>query len=373
MTYIQFYSYTWQNWDRLERRKTLLLNNGFSSVWNFIKNDGNIIWVDPTKLEFPDVSGPVYISCSFLEEFDYIKKWVITRPDIFFIVGGPIVIRTKVSLPYPNFIADPRQLYETFNIEPKIDLWNLEIPKELDFEDVKYTYSFSTKACYWGKCTFCPDNKDWGGKVLDLGEIPVIMPGHNIVWINSLAITPKEIIKIFPTLSSESVYNFFLRGDSVVLKALKDVSIIPTLHPSIGVEFPSNRMLKFMNKGTTIDILTKVILKFLENGSAVCLNLILGWPNLVESDINEAKEFLKKLSLFKNNVILNTSLLVSFVKDDNTISRINNLNKVFYTYNLNREQKKLNDRVLNLYRNFNSVNVYDDFKKFNLDKDTIFK
>ena len=111
----------------------------------------------------------------------------------------------------------------------------------------------------------------------------------------------------------------------------------------------------------------------LNNGASVCLNLILGWPNLVESDINEAEEFLKKLSLFKNNVVLSTSLLVSFVKDSNTISRINKLNRVFYTYSLNREQKKLNDKALNLYRNFNSINVYDDFKKFHLDKDTIFK
>jgi len=372
MTFVQFYSYTRKYLEWNGNQRILVLNNGFSSVWNFIKNEGNIIWVDPSKPQFPEVNSPVYISCSWLNEFKYITEWVIARPDVTFIVGGPVVSSSKVNLPYDNFKADSRQLYETLNIEPRIDLWNLEVPKGLAFDAIMYNYSFSTTSCYWGKCTFCL-NKDCGGKEIDIENVPVIMPDHNMVWINTLSMKPKDIIKIFSKFGLQSLYNFYLRGDGAVLKALDHVPIIPTIHPMIGVEFPSNRMLRLMNKGTNVDVLTKVILKFLENGGFVFLFLILGWPNLVESDVEEVKEFLDKLTTFKDNIIYNISLLVTLDKEDNTISCLNSRNRIFYIYDLSKEQKELNDKVLDLYKNFNPENYYNNFKAHYFDDETIFK
>jgi len=372
MTFVQFYSYTRKYLEWNNNQRILVLNNGFSSVWNYIKNKGDIVWVDPSKSKFPEVTSPVYISCSWLNEFKYITEWVASRPDISFIVGGPAVSSSKINLPYNNFKADSRQLYETLGIEPQIDLWNLVPPDNLLFDAIMYNYSFSTTSCYWGKCTFCL-NKDYGGKELPIEDIPVIIPDHNIVWINSLSMKPSDIIKVFSRLGSRSLYNFYLRGDLGVLKALDNVPIIPTIHPMIGVEFPSDRMLKLMNKGTTSDVMTKVILKFLENGCFVFLFLILGWPNLAESDIDGIKEFLDKLSPFKDRIIYNISLLVTLDKEDNTISQINSRNRIFYIYDLNKEQKKLNDEALQLYKNFNPSNYYNNFKAHHFDDETIFK
>jgi len=373
MTFIQFYSYSLQHWAWNKPEKILVLNNGFSSVWNYIKNKGEIIWIDPRKLEYPNVTSPVYVSCSWSVEFNYVKRWAVTRPDITFIVGGPAVIKSKLNFLVSNFKTDSRQIYEILNIEPNINLWGLELPEGLEFSFVKYNYSFTITSCYWGKCTFCPDNVGWGEKALDIEDIPVIVPDHNMVWINNLSMKPNDIMRVFPKLGLKSIYTFFLRGDNLISKTLDKVPIVSSIHPMIGVEFPSDKMLKFMNKGTTVDTLIKVILKLLENGCSVLLFLILGWPNLVESDVDEVKEFLDKLTPFKDKITLTVSLLASFVKEDNTISHTNNANRIIYIYDLDEKQKELNYKVLELYRNFNANNYYDDFKMYNSYNDAAFK
>lgn len=121
--FIQFYDF---------HNKTYFLQNGFSSVWNVIKERGNILWVNHKDSSFPNVEGIVYISASMDTDFSYIEKWVKYRPDIKFIVGGPAVNYMNFNLNYKNFYAEKRYMFELLNIIPSVDDWNLVIPEVED-------------------------------------------------------------------------------------------------------------------------------------------------------------------------------------------------------------------------------------------------
>lgn len=362
MTFVQFYS----TYKTTSGDKGLSLNNGFSSVWNFIKNEGDMIWININKGGcFPEVTSPVYISCCWRDEFEYIRKWCYTRPDLSFIVGGPGIINGDFKATFPNLKIDKRQMYEVLGCGQKFELWNLEPPKELLTKDtmVRYHYSFSSiTKCYWGRCTFCNEGKMYG-PALDMEDVPIINPGNNHVWVNKMALHPNDMIRLFPKFGSESIYNFYMRGDKKVLNILNDVPIISNIYPAIGVEFPSDRMFRYMNKGTTVDTLVDVMIKFLEKGCIVFIMLIDGWPNLVQSDVDSVKYFLSRLEPFKKQIHSSAQTLYSL--DENRISADEVrpfliYRRMTYVYKLDKEQEKLKNEISQLYKQFGFLS-YNDF------------
>jgi hypothetical protein len=348
--------------------KVMNLRNGFSSVGEVIKNRGDIIWVDPYQNYFPEVDNEVYISCGFEIEFIYIEEWVRKRPDIKFIVGGPAVSYMNFSIDLPNVYFDNRYMFELLNITPTSDMWSLKIPEAAKENKlyIYYTYPLTFgNSCYWGKCTIC-NRKTQLEIDLQIDKIPILKPNRNIVWLNKLSITAKDILIIFPTLSKESFYSFFIRGDSVVLDALNKIQIVDTLRPIIGVEFPSNRMLNLMNKGINIETLLKVIITLAQNGCLIKLCVIHGWPNLIEDDVKSVEYFLSKLEPFKKQVVCFNHWLFSHTKEDNTMPYKTKYDKLYYIYKLDKEQMKLNNKVLNLYKGFGFLSysvsgIFEDF------------
>lgn len=330
------------------------LRNGFSSVWNAIKDKGDMIWIDPYQNYFPEVDNEVYISCGFEMEFDYIEEWIKSRPDVKFIVGGPAVNYLDFHITSPNAHFDNRYMFELLGVTPSSDLWGLTLPKLATDSNlyIYYTYPLAFgNACYWGKCTIC-NRKAQHGLDLKVDKIPIVKPNHNIVWFNKLSLTSKDILSIFPTLGQDSYYSFFIRGDSIVLDALNKTKIVDTLRPSIGVEFPSDRILKSMNKGIDIETLLKVSMILLQNGCIIKLFVIHAWPNLIEDDVKSVEYFLSKLEPFKKQVACYNHWLFSHTKEDNTIPYKSKYGKVHYIYKLDEEQMKLNNKVLNLYKSF---------------------
>jgi hypothetical protein len=362
MTFVQFYYYH----KNKIGESNINFNNGFSSVWNHIKNLGNIVWVNIHKDGiFPEVTSPTYISCCWREEFEYIRKWCYARPDINFIVGGPGITQGDFKSTLPNITLEKRQMYEVMNCGQKFELWNLEFPKELlkTNPTITYHYSFASNTrCYWGKCTFCGEGATFG-ETLDMEDIPIINPGKNFVWINKLALAPEDMLRIFPKFKPESNYNFYMRGDKKVLNILDDVPITTNMYPCIGVEFPSDRMYRYMNKGTTVDTLLKVMLKFLEKKGTVYVMFIEGWPNLVKEDVESVRNFLSVLEPYKNQLRASTQTL--YTLDENKIpkDKVRPLllyHKKFYVHKLDKEQQALKEEVSQLYRQFGFI-FYNEF------------
>lgn len=355
-SFVQFYEV---------KNKTLFLNNGFSSVWNLLKDRGEIIWIDSNIDDFPDVFGTVYISCFYERDFSYIEEWVKNSPHIKFIVGGPAVSYMDFKVEAPNFYADKRNMFELLSVQPTSDMWNLELPK-IESDNVYYNYSLSFgNKCYWGKCNFCNRKSELEIDLI-VKNIPILKPNHNIIWLNKLSITPKDISNIFPILKSQSYYSFFTRGDFGVLDSLKQITITKKFRPIIGVEFPSNRMLSLMNKGITTESLFGVMELFLKNMCKVNITLIHGWPNLIEDDVIKVENFLSSLKPYKKQIDCSNHWLFCHNKENNTIPYTTKYGKTYYLYKQNKKQKELNNKVLGLYKSFgfSSYTNAGIFKKF---------
>ena len=361
-TFIQFYDFEYYN-------NTLWLRNSFSSVWKVIKEMGNIIWIDPTKDVFPDVNGDIYISCTFEQEIIYIEKWMKLRPDINFIVGGPSIVYSGYNIVESNFNLKNETMYELLNVKPTTDLWgvdipyDLEIPKEINNKNtmrIGYTYALSYgHRCYWGKCTFCKTNLR-NELVVDVKNIPDVKSQYNsIVWLNTQAITPKNILDLFPNFNKKSHYSFYIRGDNIILNTLDKVEVGNNLIPVIGVELPSDRMLNLMNKGTDIKTMLEVILRFLQSGNLTIFTTINGWPELEKSDVESVEYFLSIIEPYKKKIICINHWLFSYEEKENMTLYTTKYNKPYYAYKLTQAQEELNNEILNLYRNFGFFSFKD--------------
>lgn len=347
-SFVQFY--------KIEN-KTLFLNNGFSSVWNVIKNEGEILWVNHKQNHFPKVEDTVYISSCMDTDFPFIKKWVLDRPDVKFIVGGPTVNYMDFHLYLPNFFAEKKYMFDLLGLQPTADMWGLSYPKYIDNDlNIYYIYPLAFgNRCYWGNCSFCNRKEDSKQIDLKISNVPILKPGRTNVWLNKLSIEPNDVKNVFPLLSLDGSYSFFIRGDRYIAEALDKIKISNNLYPMIGVEFASNRMLQKMRKGISIETLLDVILKFVENGCYPRLYFIHAWPDLIDDDIIETEKFLMKLEPYKKQLLCINHWLFLHDKADNTIEVKTEYGKTYYLPKLDETQKCLNKKVLSLYKNFGFI------------------
>lgn len=299
--YVQFYNL-------LNNGKIVCLQNGFSYIWDKIKKDN--VWVKTGELNPPISKGHIYASCWYSLDIDTVIRWKKNNPELTISVGGPISIYPDI-IDYKknkiNLLQDSAE--NVFGVKP---CWNLEIPKEFRNKEIRYTFSFlennlygsRERCCYWGECVFCRVrlNKT---KFRGLNRIPIINhPMHKYIWLNFHAIPPEIIKELYPTFDDRAdvTYITYARADSETTKALSLVinntlKVNPKfLEFNIGIEFPSNRMLKIMNKGTTKEEYLNFIKLASNNNIKLVFTLILNWPEVIEEDVKEVEEWLNKLS-----------------------------------------------------------------------------
>ena len=111
--------------------------------------------------------------------------------------------------------------------------------------------------------------------------------------------------KLFTNFKTDKniIYDVSLRCDPSIIKSIDSAldklgSHLPKLKLKLGVEFPSNRMLKFMKKGITLnDVLeaVKMCRKYDSNFIMLYILLMSSWPNLNSSDLSD-------FDIFKDNI-----------------------------------------------------------------------
>jgi len=308
--FIQFYY-------NLSRR--LVICNGFSDTYNLCKNKGDFFWINEREMytvDLPISKGTIYVSATFISHLIQVFKWTKKYPDIKFIVGGPIV-SFPVTSTYkdvygliPNLELTAKSVEEYFNVDNFSEKWRLPINEIGEsthlYDTVCFGYTISNERCYWKKCNFCsmPKGINRAREVWDPHCIENIeFDGVKLARLNTNAITCTDIKKVIPNLSYDKniFYDVYLRGQKNECIALDKVfknfkGVIPNLKFRIGIEFPSDRILKFANKGTTVQgILQTIDMLNKYDNLQIYTMFIVGWPNLNEDDIKELKEFIDKV------------------------------------------------------------------------------
>ncbi|MCP3944817.1 MAG: hypothetical protein GY710_25520 [Desulfobacteraceae bacterium] len=324
--FIQFYGKTKSGW--------FDLCNGFSDTFDLCKNKGDFLWMEHeqdydkwydkntygTRL-LPIQKGKVYISASYINHLFQAYLWAGQYPDINFIVGGPVAaerysdkegwqsvhFKVEDQLP-PNLTITGRSIENLFDLPEFSGTWKLTIPETIP-EDSKVYFSYTLEnLCYWKKCPFCSIAQHSMEhfrirKQLNLEFKDMTFAGHKIVRLNTGSITPEHIQKIIPNLpqNNKIEYRYFMRAAKAETKALKQVinqldGNIPATTLGFGIEFPSNRMWKYLNKGTRMTEVIETLKICMESGFKVNANMILGWNNLIEQDLYDLENFMDNLS-----------------------------------------------------------------------------
>ncbi len=312
------------------------LVNGFSDTFDLCRSRGDFHWVEhePDSARWyseetyqgkalPISRGTVYISASYINHLYQACVWARQYPEIRFVAGGPVAaqrsapgepweplyfkIREGARLP-ENLEITGRSVEDFFGVPDFSGAWKLDIPEDrVSSRDPVYLSYTLDNGCYWGKCIYCNIKeapKDFFRKRehFDYGFSRLDHPGKKIVRLNTGSITPAYIRDVFSTLPNrpDLEYRTFMRCSRAENRALREVlekrgSDFPQITLGIGIEFPSDRMLGWMNKGITAADILETLEICAEYGLHANGNIIFGWENLTEDDIREARRFFENM------------------------------------------------------------------------------
>ncbi len=324
--FIQFYGRTGSGW--------FDLCNGFSDTWDLCQSKGDFLWIpleqnpddwyDETAyhpIDLPIENGTVYVSASYVNQLYQAFLWATAYPDIRVVVGGPVAaerhtgkpgwqpVHFKVEQPLPpNLILTGGSVERFFGIPEFSGRWRLELPLQIpDDSRIYFSYTLENQ-CYWKKCPFCtiaqhsPDHFR-KRRDLNLAFTDLDYNGHKIVRLNTGSMTPEHILKLLPMLPvrPDMEYRFFMRAAAAETQAMKQAVAgmengIPDCTLGFGIEFPSDRMWRYLNKGTRMNDVVNTLEFCTKTGFKVNANIILGWNNLADQDIKDLETFMQGLS-----------------------------------------------------------------------------
>ena len=383
----------------------ITLFNGFSTTYNLCENivSIEIKFKDPeytlTQLRNTiSLYDEIYISCSITEEVFFIYLLSLEYTNKKFIVGGPGAIwinssykkDSSLKLNIPNLIITSESLKSVFKNNYENRQWGLNVP-EINFNQYKNIVSLlsMSRSCSWGKCKFC----EYTTESLNIGNIRpydfiknvpdwIIKDKKFSLFVTSPEVSIEEMEYLIPLInhySKEVFFMMYFRGIKNkdydkwkrTLSKINDPSKVELF---IGIEFLSNRILKYMNKGLTTNEMIKTINLITSMGFTSFLSAISNWNNLIPSDVTEYKKSLDQINDFSSLTIKVAGLSFSVMNKDkfsNCIKDNENLEKIkspsveyyiseykdnrpklfyeslFYQYKIQDEQQKyLNDCIL---------------------------
>lgn len=325
--FIQFYKT-----DRILFGDGLLLQNGFSKTWKLCDQIGEFVWVSGDE-EIPRFdSGAIYISAYTSADVIKIHKYAKENPQVNITLGGPSTLkRIKNQYKLPNLKITSKLVEELLfpNVELTTDHWDLVLPKEIENSMIFYGYTLEDRPyCYWGKCSFCGYSKmPWGRSASDCSNFnppDIKFDGMQSIWLASTAINARQLENLYKNIvyDENKIYRTYMRADKAIVDNLE--RILKTHGKKnftfvIGVEFPSDKVLNYFNKGVTQENIIKLIKTIHDYGENCILCLITDVPGADESDLEAVKLFHENIKDY-SSCISAKSIQPLFFMDDMEIS-----------------------------------------------------
>jgi len=311
------------------------LCNGFSDTYDLCAARGDFVWLthesdtdkwyDENVYEnraLPIDEGDVYLSAVYLNHLYQAYVWAKNYPKIRFVVGGPVAaeqcgendawnpiyFQLAPGMVFPsNLTITGKSVENWFGIPNFSCKWRLDVPEAVppDFP-VYLSYTLDNR-CYWRKCIYCniarhDSTLERKRETFDFEFKDMAHTGKKMIRLNTGSLTPAHIRRLFPKLPKRKdlEYRVFMRPARLETVALKEVldrgeETFPEMMIGIGVEFPSNRMLAYMQKGFCKEEMLETFHLCGSHGIRVNGNFILGWNRLLDEDLRELEDFLEKM------------------------------------------------------------------------------
>ena len=332
--FLQFYS----------QRKSKIYNllNGFSDTYDLCLRHGDMFWMQDeidsanwydfdryAEKKLPIQRGTLYVSALDVNHLYQCWVWAKQYPDIRFVVGGPVATERSTGgttwnpayLRVDNPSAIPENLIltgrsvESWFGEPEFSgPWKLDVPEDIpEGSRIYFSYTLDN-TCFWSRCIYCNIGLHATDCIrrrrqmdFEFRELP--FNGTKLVRLNTGSITPKHIRELLPRLPTGNGFQYrtFMRAADPENQALKSALAacgdnIPDLVLGFGMEFPSERMWKFVDKGFGADEVMESLDICSDAGIRANGNFIVGWKNLNPGDVDELEAFMDRLPerSFKN-------------------------------------------------------------------------
>jgi uncharacterized radical SAM superfamily protein len=224
-----------------------------------------------------------------------------------FVVGGSHATALPESLKYGRAFRGPIEVYAHIDELPLPD-WSIfpetRPPAMMTSRGCPFSCNFCSSKNLWKRYQFkSPENVIAEAKLVrDLGVSDIA------IFDDLFVANKKRLRRIVELMKAEGLnrnsYHCYVRSDLIDLETsllLKDMNV-SEVH--IGAESGSDRMLRLMNKGTTVAINQRAIDLLYEHGIQPTMTLILGYPDETEEDMNLTIDFVSKNRAKCNNIVV---------------------------------------------------------------------
>lgn len=176
----------------------------------------------------------------------------------------------------------------------------------INFEDYDAAFSvITTRGCPY-RCTFCTETNNWNNKIVFRGTDSVMdeikyISEHALKKVflfqdDQISMDRDRAVKLFRRLSEEKsmFWKCFVRVDQVdeeILSLMKEAGCIQV---RFGIESGSNRILKEINKGFTIEEADRAVLLALKYIPSVHASFIWGYPFETADECRETMKWIER-------------------------------------------------------------------------------
>ena len=203
--------------------------------------------------------------------------------------------------------------YSDLQLDKYISVLEVTNPMHSLWSDGRWNKLTMAHGCYWGKCTFCDGSLDYikrfepisASQLVDRMEKIIAQTGERGFHFVDEAAPPAlmadlamEILRRKLVVTWWTNIRFEKRFTRDLCRLLKASGCIAV---SGGLEVASDRLLKLINKGTTVQQVAVVANNFTSEGMLVHAYLMYGFPTQTVQETVDSLEMVRQL--FENNVI----------------------------------------------------------------------
>ena len=250
-----------------------------------------------------DGEAPVELLC------DYVQSSEVEMPlkRTFVLENGKVVYKNNASKPDYKQSQVGTPDYSDLLLDKYISVIEIVNPMHRMWSDGRWNKMTMAHGCYWGKCTFCDISLDYvkiyepvaANLLCDRMEEMMLQTGQNGFHYVDEAAPPAlmralalEILRRKLSVTWWTNIRFeksFTKDLCLLLKASGCIAV------SGGLEVASDRLLKLIDKGVTVEQVAKVTRNFTEAGVMVHSYLMYGYPSQTVQETIDSLEMVRQL------------------------------------------------------------------------------
>ena len=256
-----------------------------------------------------DGEAPLYNLIEYLDG----NRAVSDLKRTFLLENNEVVYRNGSGQPdFPQHLIGTPD-YADLALKKYLSVIEITNPMHRLWSDGRWNKLTLAHGCYWGKCTFCDISLDYiqryepiaASLICDRVEEIIAQTGQNGFHFVDEAAPPAllkafalEILKRQLTVVWWTNIRFEKSFTPDLCKLLAAAGCIAI---SGGLEVASDRLLKLINKGVTVEQVTKVTDSFTQAGIMVHAYLMYGFPTQSDQETADSLEIVRQL--FMHNVV----------------------------------------------------------------------